>query len=52
MQMRRSGLWVFSSAWREKDMMRKLCKNALRVFREIKEGACVHCFCLAKPLGF
>ena len=32
-------------------MMMKLCKNALRVFREIKERACVHCFCLAKPLG-
>ena len=31
--------------------MRKLCKNALRVFREIKERACVHCFWLAKPLG-
>ena len=49
--MRRGGLWVFSSAWREKGMMRKLCKNTSRVFREIKERACVHCFWLAKPLG-
>ena len=49
--MTRGGLWVFSSAWREKGMMRKLCRNALRVFREIKEIACVHCFWLAKPLG-
>ena len=32
-------------------MMRKLCKNSLRVFKEIEERACVHCFCLAKPLG-
>ena len=50
-QMRRGGLWVSSSAWWEKGMMRKLFKNALRVFREIKERASVHCFCLAKPLG-
>ena len=49
--MRRGGLWVSSSAWCEKGMMRKLCKNALRVFREIKERACVHCFWLVKPLG-
>ena len=47
--MRRGGLWVSCSAWREKGMMRKLCKNALRIFREIKERACVHCFWLAKP---
>ena len=39
------------SAWCEKGMMRKLSKNALRVFREIKERAYVHCFRLAKPLG-
>ena len=32
-------------------MMRKLGKNALRVFKEIKERAYVHCFSLAKPLG-
>ena len=51
-QRRRGGLWVSSSAWCEKGMMRKLCKNALRVFKEIKERACVHCcYCLAKPLG-
>ena len=49
--MRRGGLWVSSSAWREKDMVKKLYKKALRVFREIKERACVHRFCLAKPLG-
>ena len=49
--MKRGGLWVFSRAWCEKGIMRKLCKNALRVFREIKKRACVHCFCLAKPLG-
>ena len=49
--MRRGGLWVSSSAWCEKGMMMKLCNNALRVFREIKERACVRCFCLAKPLG-
>ena len=49
--MRRGGLLVFSSAWREKGMMRKLCKKALRVFREFKERTCVHCFWLAKPLG-
>ena len=48
--MRRGGLWVFSSAWRDKGMMRIVCQNALRVFREIKERACVHCFWLAKPL--
>ena len=40
-----------SGAWCEKGMMRKLCKNALRVLREIKERACVHCFCPAEPLG-
>ena len=50
-QMGRGGLWVSSSAWCEKGVMRKLCKNALRVFREIEERACVHCFWLAKPLG-
>ena len=49
--MGRGGLWVSSRAWCEKGMVRKLCKNALRVFREIKETACVHRFCLAKPLG-
>ena len=37
--MRRGGLWVSSSAWCEKGMMTKLCKNVLRVFREIKERA-------------
>ena len=42
--MRRSGLWVSNRAWCEKG-------NALRVFREIKGRACVHCFWLAKPLG-
>ena len=49
--MRRGGLWVSSSAWCEKGMMRKLCKKALRAFREIKVRACVHCFRLTKPLG-
>ena len=43
-QMKRGGLWVLSSAWYEKGMMRKSCKNALRVFKEIKDTACVHCF--------
>ena len=51
MQKKIGGLWVWNSAWCEKGMMRELCKNALRVFREIKVRACVHCFCLAKPLG-
>ena len=49
--MRRGGLWVSSSVWCEKGMMKKLGKNALRVFREVKERAYVHCFCLAKPMG-
>ena len=41
-----------SRAWCEKGMMmRKLSKNASRVFREIKERARLHCFWLAKPLG-
>ena len=47
--MRRGGLWVLSSTWCEKGMMRILCKNALRVFREIKERACVHCFASPNP---
>ena len=51
-QMRRGGSWVSSSTWGEKGTMRKLCKNALRVFKEIEERACVHCFWLAKPLGW
>ena len=51
MQMRRGELWVSSSAWCEKGMMRKPYKNALRICRVIKERACVHCFWLAKPLG-
>ena len=38
--MRRGGLWVSSSAWCEKSMVRILCKNALRVFRERKEPVC------------
>ena len=50
--MKRGGLWVSSSTWCEKGMMRKLRKNALRVFREIEERACVHCFRVAKPLGY
>ena len=50
--MMRGGLWVSSSAWCEKGMMRKLYKNSLWLFREIKDRACVHCFCLAKPLRF
>ena len=49
--MRNGGIWVSSSKLCEKGMMRKLCKNALRVFREIKERACVHCFFVTKPLG-
>ena len=49
--MRRGGFWVSSSAWYEKSMVWILCKNALRVFREIKERACVHRLYLAKPLG-
>ena len=31
------GLWVCSSAWCEKDITRKLCKNPLKVCEEIKE---------------
>ena len=47
--MRRGG--VSSSTRCEKSVMKKLCKNALRVFKETKERACVHCFWLAEPLG-
>ena len=49
--LRRGGLWVCSSAWCEKGIMRRLCKSALRVGGEIKERACVHSFWLTKPLG-
>ena len=41
-QMTRGGLWVCSSAWWEKGIMRRFCKNALWVFGEFKERACVH----------
>ena len=51
-QMMRGGLWVCSSTWCEKGIMRRFCKNALRVFGKIKESACVHSFGSAKPLGF
>ena len=51
MQMSRGGLWAFSSAWRDKVIMRRLCKNASRGGGEVKERACVHCFWLAKGLG-
>ena len=44
--------YLSSSPWCEKGMLRKLCKNALRVFGAIKERACVHCFWLVKPLRF
>ena len=42
---------IYSGVWCEKGVIRRLCKNALRVCGEIKEGACVHYFWLAKPLG-
>ena len=51
MQTKRGGLWVCSSAWCEKGVMRRLRKNALRVCGEMKERACVHSFWLARPLG-
>ena len=41
---------IYSGVWCEKGVIRRLCKNALRVCGEIKEGACVHYFWLAKPL--
>ena len=50
-QMTRGGLWVCSSAWCEKGIMRRFCKNASRVFGEFKERACVHSFGSAEPLG-
>ena len=43
-QMRRGGLWVCSSAWCEKGVMRRLYKSALRACGEIKERAYVHFF--------
>ena len=51
MQTRRVELWVCSSAWCEKGVMRRLCKTALRICGEIKERACVRSFWLAKHLG-
>ena len=51
MQIGRGGLWVGNSAYCEKVIMRGLCKNALRVGREIKGRVCVHSFWIAKPLG-
>ena len=50
-QVRRVRFWVWSSAWCEKGVMRRFCKNALRVCGEIKERACVQSFWLAKLLG-
>ena len=51
--MKRGGLWVpvCSSGWCEKGVMRRLCKDTLRVGGEIKERACMHSFWVAKPMG-
>ena len=38
-QMTRVGLWVFSSAWCEKGIMRRLRKNTLMVDGEVKGRA-------------
>ena len=52
-QMERGGLWVpvYSSGWCEKGVMRRLCKDTLRIGGEIKERACMHSFWVAKPMG-
>ena len=45
--------WIMGCniVWRDKGTMRRLCKNALMVYEEIKERVCVHSSWLAKPLG-
>ena len=45
----KSGLWVCSSAWCKKGIMRRLPKNALRVGGEIKERACMLCTLVGYP---
>ena len=49
--MTRVGLWVFSSTWCEKGIMRRLRKNILMVGGEVKGRACVRSLSLAKPLS-